>query len=765
MAIMTHALPIWAKGCEEEINCRLQFRLTGVRKKAAKLYVATSGVYQLFINGKFVHCGPARAGRGHFRVDIIDLTPYADGRSTVIAADVAGYNTENYYIMRQTPFFQAEVVDAQGNPLSYTGDGKWEIIRTPGYMQKVGRYSPQRTFVEAYRLSPGYNDFKRGRATDDLRLEAVTLPGGTLLERGVPFPEYESCRARLYDGGTFTVEPPAEYRAHHPDGNPHYHAFSPDEMEFCAMRAAQELHFTAAPGLHDRHIAAGQYCMYRLPHNASGFLSLRLTCSEPTVLSCLFDEILDDEGQIAFYRMWTVNHLRWELQPGTYQLLAFEPYTMRYINLAVLSGRCSVSQVSLVEYKHPSLEVDLSVLSGDAAMQSIAEAAIETFRQNAVDVFTDCPSRERAGWLCDSFFIARTAFTLTGSTAQEKLFLENFLHEKQFEQLPDGVFPMCYPADHIDGNFIPNWTLWLVLQLYEYLQRSDDRDLIDRYRDRVYDLLRFFANYENEDGLLEDLPAWVFVDWSESNGLVQGVSYPSNMLYSAALQAAGRLYGDSLLLHRSARVATVTAQQSFDGKFFRDHAIRRDGRLFLCEDYTEACQAYAFFFGLATPETHSRLYKLLKNDLGPRREEDAFPAMPRAGAFIGHYLRLEVLKQNGEHNRVRSDLRSMLLPMIEATGTLWEKIDLYCSCCHGFAAYAICWILGAPQPTMVSPASLRTDEIVSLTEVERRMLQLFGALSLGQQRNLLHIMEHCSGTQKMDAILYLLAQDKGTPEE
>ena len=65
----------------------------------------------------------------------------------------------------------------------------------------------------------------------------------------------------------------------------------------------------------------------------------------------------------------------------------------------------------------------------DEKLQIIIDAAIETYRQNAVDLFTDCPSRERAGWLCDSFFLARTEYALTGKNTIEESFLENLMDD------------------------------------------------------------------------------------------------------------------------------------------------------------------------------------------------------------------------------------------------------------------------------------------------------------------------------------------------
>src|SRR6185369_11430734 len=172
----------------------------------------------------------------------------------------------------------------------------------------------------------------------------------------------------------------------------------------------------------------------------------------------------------------------------------------------------------------------------------VFSAARETFRQNCADLFMDCPSRERAGWLCDSYFTARVAYDLCGDTLLEKNFLENFLLPPRFAHLPDGMFPMCYPADHYSGRFIPNWALWLVLQLEEYYARSADRELIAAFEPKIKALLDYFRRFLNEDGMLEKLESWVFVEWSEANKFVQDVNYPSNMLYAAALDAAGRLY-------------------------------------------------------------------------------------------------------------------------------------------------------------------------------------------------------------------------------
>ena len=109
--------------------------------------------------------------------------------------------------------------------------------------------------------------------------------------------------------------------------------------------------------------------------------------------------------------------------------------------------------------------VNKSLDSGNPKLQAIFDAAIETYRQNTFDLFMDCPSRERAGWLCDSFFTARVERVLTGKSEVERNFIENYILPEHFRCLPEGMLPMCYPADHYDGVFIPNWAMWFVLEL------------------------------------------------------------------------------------------------------------------------------------------------------------------------------------------------------------------------------------------------------------------------------------------------------------
>ena len=360
---------------------------------------------------------------------------------------------------------------------------------------------------------------------------------------------------------------------------------------------------------------------------------------------------------------------------------------MRYLKFLVVDGACELTDVYLREYANPEASRAHFACS-DLRLNRIFEAARQTFRQNALDIFMDCPSRERAGWLCDSFFAGRVAFDLCGNTTIEKNFFENYLLPPNFEHLPEGMLPMCYPADHYNGRFIPNWAMWFVIQLEEYLARSGDRQLVDALKPKVMSLLKYFERFKNEDGLLEKLESWVFVEWSEANRFVQDVSYPTNMLYAAVLAAAGRMYQKPELLKEAQRLRETIRQQSFDGSFFVDNAIRNEGKLEVTSNQTEVCQYFAFFFDIANPDTHPKLWNTLREQFGPKRAESkSYPQVHPANSFVGNYLRLELLSRFWYCRQLKDELVDFFLRMADKTGTLWEHARSSASCNHGFASH------------------------------------------------------------------------------
>ena len=114
---------------------------------------------------------------------------------------------------------------------------------------------------------------------------------------------------------------------------------------------------------------------------------------------------------LAFWRNGTTNVVKYALKQGEYNLTTLEPYTMRYVKVCCF-GNCQINDLYLNLLENP-LAYKLKFKCQDNKVNRVVEAIKNTLAQNSVDILTDCPSRERAGWLCDSYFTSFSISTIS----------------------------------------------------------------------------------------------------------------------------------------------------------------------------------------------------------------------------------------------------------------------------------------------------------------------------------------------------------------
>lgn len=724
------AVPVWMEGKETEYNFSLGFaqKFEIGNGQNVEIAIAASSIYRVFLNGTLLGYGPARAAHGYYRVDC--YRPGKEGlqQENVLAVEVLCFNVNSFSDLDQPAFLQAEV-RAEGRVLLATGGRENGIParRITDRLQKVQRYSFQRPFIEAYRLEPDYIDW-RTMPVDEARRVALVVcktegtskadePGGSkescgtcelsktygekkLLDRHVAFSErtFRNAQNRIAVGefGKARVEKPQFRDRSLTEISSILKGYPEQDLELCVTALVDRTETVSLESCtggdcaaENKRLEQGQFAIYDMGRNTTGMFRFSLSCKEKSHVIVTFDEVLDSDGDVNYSRMGCANAISLELAAGEYEIELMQPYTCRYLKPMIFDGEAVIREISIREYKNPDAG-KASFACSDPVIEKIFEAGRETFAQNAVDIYMDCPSRERAGWLCDSFFTGRVEPDLTGDTRVEDNFLTNYLLPETFEFLPEGMPAMCYPSDHNDKTYIPNWAMWLVLELEEYAKRNPNQDLIGKMYGRVKGILDFLSHYENEDGLLENLESWVFLEWSRANELTGGVNYPSNMLYAGTLAAAGRLYQDKGWLRKADEIRETIRNQSFDGTFFRDHAIRENGVLQVQEDTTEVCQYYAFMFETADRNRYPQLFSVLMNEFGPKRDvKKVCPSVAVTNAFIGNYLRIELLSASGDADRIIDETRDFFSYMADRTGTLWENTGAYASCNHGFASHVI----------------------------------------------------------------------------
>ena len=683
------AEPIFIAGKELEMNFQAGFvcRVNAAKGKKYSLRLAASTFCRVTLNGKFLHYGPARGPHGYLRVDEI-VIPANEGEN-LLAFEVAGYNCPSFYTLDIRSFLQCEIYE-DGEVIAYTGRDFRGLSLDTYREQKAARYSYQRAFSEVYYVDSPAASWADGNF--DGETLAVSDPHLEYIERGFRVPEFNILpAAKFVRAGTYTRRDRVQTdydRVLNPRKD--VKCFPYNELAHDVIAAVDADFATAETG---KTTKAGQFRQFDFGRIRSGFIRTKIKASEPSVVYVVFSEKRGGDLTIPCgnKRGEILNTIMYRLPAGEFELESFECYSFRHIELLVESGDIESCEFTLREYAYPIKNIE--VKTGDPVLDKTFEACRQSFRQNTIDCFMDCPGRERGGWLCDSYFTGMSSLLFTGDTECERLFLDNFQMAK-LPGLPKGLLPMCYPGDNLWDSTIPQWTMWYVMEVGKFGERGGDAS---RYTEVVGRILGFFEGYENSDGLLEKLPYWNFVEWSKANQWVQDVNYPTNMLYTGVLRVAAKLLDRPELIEKADRIKEKIIEQSFDGEFFHDHAKRNeDGTLEPLPDRSAICQHEAVLFDiidLSDPK-YSVLDNAIRRAFGSTGDKTLAPAdIEPVDLFIGFAVRVEVMMKLGLYEQNLEEIKALYGRFAELTGTIWEDRAGAGSLNHGFGSFVAVRIL------------------------------------------------------------------------
>lgn len=689
--MFSKAIPVWKDidNYKDKLNVHLVFREIEDSLEGYKIKIAASDWYKLYVNDEFVGAGPARAAQGYARVDEYDLTAFHNNGKNEIVIYVAGFYCKTLTTVWQDSFLAAEII-RDDEVVKYTGRD-FECYENERRVRKAERFSVQRYFQEIWDMSAD--------AFGKL-VQTVEVAGDIkFISRRVPF-AYCGCEdyAGYISRGIFEQNTDKEFRKNaysfDPFAEDKWGVFDEDEIQHFPYRYVKSLDLTVTEGSGKLPVTLGegQWMMVDMGRINVGFLRWSGVVEEDTDVIVAYSESSYD-GVFDFVNIDMEPVFEYILPAGKeIDAESFEPYTYKCIAFFVKKGSITVNSVGL-----RSFERDISGVKrpefGNSKYAKLYDAALRTYAHNALDIIMDCPSRERAGWLCDSYFTGKAEYYFYGDSPVESAFLENYILYTNQGEFPNGVLPMCYPSDpHHNNKFIPQWDMWYVLEVCDYL--SNRKPVWDKetFAPTVFGIIDFLERYENSIGLLENLPSWNFIEWSSANTWVYDVNFPTNMLYAGVLDAVAAMYGKPELSKKAEAVRKTVTDIAFDGEVFVDNATRNaDGTYTRTQNVSEACQYYGVLFGgvdLADAK-YAQLAQHIKNGFANfnKGDRDFCPI----NAFIGLYLRMNVLSNLGWNDVIAADVEGFFGDMCDETGTLWEcrkdnglpvgSLD------HGFASY------------------------------------------------------------------------------
>jgi alpha-L-rhamnosidase len=222
----------------------------------------------------------------------------------------------------------------------------------------------------------------------------------------------------------------------------------------------------------------------------------------------------------------------------------FDYKGFRYVEVLNWPEELRLENVWVLNRHYPFDEDASAFTSSDELLNQIWQLCENGVKQGTQDTYLDCPTREKGAYLGDAYVTGQSHLYLTGDTRVLKKTLQDFAHTARICPGLIAVAPGNYMQEIADYSL-----LWPVI-LERYYMWSGDLDFVQDCIPVLDGLLEWFAQYENAEGLLENVTEkWNLVDWPQNlrdnydyERAETGVNTVLNHFYYGCLQSAKNLY-------------------------------------------------------------------------------------------------------------------------------------------------------------------------------------------------------------------------------
>lgn len=471
------------------------------------IHVSADNRYKLFVNGKLVSLGPARGDAYYWNFETLD-----------IAADlVPGDNTIGAIVWNEGAL-RPEGQISNRTAFLVQGDTEKENILNTGNTWKCYHdrgYAPIRGI--------GYNAYY------------VAGPGEKVDMQQQP----EGWMRNDFTDADWKAAAAIGWRGASPKGIGDISGWmlvpSPlPQMElrpqrFGAVRRAENLSLPAAfPAQRTTiHIPANTHASFLLDQSflTNAYPVIRFSKGKDAVIGLIFAESLFSEipnGPGKSFHKGNRNEVEGKFIAGRKDSILsngkegqeFETLdwrTFRYVQVSI-------------DTKEEGLDIDdmYSVFTGypfqlkagfdakDDTLQRIFETGWRTARSCAVETYMDCPYYEQLQYIGDTRIQALVSLYNSG----DDRLVRNAINQMDHSRIAEGITLSRHPS--FSPQQIPTFSLWYIGMLYDYWMYRGDSAFIQNKLQGMRDVLWFFANHQQADGSLRDVPYWLFTDWVEN---------------------------------------------------------------------------------------------------------------------------------------------------------------------------------------------------------------------------------------------------------
>ena len=416
----------------------------------------------------------------------------------------------------------------------------------------------------------------------------------------------------------------------------------------------------------------------------TGSIVLKAEGHKGQTVTILCGEELDEDGNVRYdMRCGCTYQETWTLDQGANTLVPYDYKGFRYVQLEMEAG-VAIREI-FFEVRHFPMNENLCTMkSSHPWLEKIFGICKNAVKYGTQEGYLDCPTREKGQYLGDAVVTSRAQVWLTGDTGLLEKCIEQFAQTQEVCPGLMGVAPGSFMQEI--GDFSLLWSQ-MVMTLYQF---SGNKERLFHYYGTAKGILKHFAGYEREDGLLCNVAdKWNLVDWPENLRdqydfelsrpvVAPGCHNVINALYIGAMKTAALM---EQILELPCTFDWEKRRDAFIRTFYR-----KDKKLFADSEMSSHCalhsNLYPLYFGLVPKEAeHSVADLLVEKGLccGVMLSYFVLKGLARAGRFNDVF---QLLVNESRHGWVNM-LREGATTCFEA----WGKDQKWnTSLCHPWAS-------------------------------------------------------------------------------
>lgn len=400
--------------------------------------------------------------------------------------------------------------------------------------------------------------------------------------------------------------------------------------------------------------------------NLTGVVELHIKGEKGQKIIVSHAETLDKNG--VFYPMT----LRAATSVDTYVLNGEEQilspkFTFHGFRYAKVEGLENLSKEMFVaNVMHSDMEVIGSFESSNKKVNQLHSNITWGFRDNFLDVPTDCPQRdERLGWMGDAQVFSWTASQIRNTARFFSKWMKDIAAESSLEKgvphvVPDILGQYSSSAWSDAATIIP----WCVYQTY------GDKRILEQSFTCMHEWVDYISNHCEANGLWQS--GFQYGDWLalDKEEMADRTGATDKYLIANAYY----LYSTEIVI-KAAKVLGLTKEvEKYEALYqktleaFREEYYTATGRIV---GETQTAAVISLYFGLAREKDRARIFDNLCINLANHKNH-------LVTGFVGTPYLNHVLSENGAHELaatlfMREDFPSWLYAVNKGATTIWER--------------------------------------------------------------------------------------------